>query len=63
MSQLRRDVLAPLGAPGTGADARRLAVKLLGEDELIQSAFANLVDNAAKYTPPEVSLQIALVDR
>ncbi len=32
--------------------------QLLGEEEQIHSAFANLVDNAAKYTPPEGSVQM-----
>ncbi len=58
MAQLRRDVLARPVRPAQvlmHADSNR---KLLGEDELIHSAFANLVDNAAKYTPAEGSLQM-----
>jgi two-component system phosphate regulon sensor histidine kinase PhoR len=58
MAQLRRDVLARQVHP---AQVHLLAdshFKLLGEDEMIHSAFSNLVDNAAKYTPPEGSLQM-----
>ncbi len=58
MAQLRRDVLARSVHPAqvvTRADSNS---KLLGEDEMIHSAFSNLVDNAAKYTPPEGSLQM-----
>ena len=31
---------------------------LIGDEAMVQSAFSNLVDNAAKYTPPEGSVQI-----
>ena len=31
---------------------------LVGDEAMVQSAFSNLVDNAAKYTPPEGSVQI-----
>jgi two-component system, OmpR family, phosphate regulon sensor histidine kinase PhoR len=58
MSQLRRDVLARSVHPAQVLMHADSQFKLLGEDELIQSAFANLVDNAAKYTPPEGSLQM-----
>ena len=37
--------------------------KLLGEEMQIHSAFANLVDNAAKYTPAEGLDADPLVDR
>jgi two-component system phosphate regulon sensor histidine kinase PhoR len=37
------------------ADSRAL---LLGEELQVHSAFANLVDNAAKYTPPDGSVHI-----
>ena len=58
MSQLRRDVLARTAHPAQVLMHADSNAKLLGEDELIHSAFANLVDNAAKYTPAEGSLQM-----
>jgi len=58
MAQLRRDVLARSVHPAQVLTHADSSSKLLGEDELIHSAFANLVDNAAKYTPPEGSLQM-----
>jgi two-component system phosphate regulon sensor histidine kinase PhoR len=58
MAQLRRDVLARSVHPAQVLMHADSSFKLLGEDELIHSAFANLVDNAAKYTPPEGSLQM-----
>ena len=58
MAQLRRDVLARSVHPAQVLMHADSSSMLLGEDELIHSAFANLVDNAAKYTPPEGSLQM-----
>jgi two-component system, OmpR family, phosphate regulon sensor histidine kinase PhoR len=58
MAQLRRDVLARSTHPAQVMMHADSNATLLGEDELIHSAFANLVDNAAKYTPPEGSLQM-----
>jgi two-component system phosphate regulon sensor histidine kinase PhoR len=58
MAQLRRDVLARSVHPANVLLHADSQSKLLGEDELIHSAFANLVDNAAKYTPPDGSLQM-----
>jgi two-component system phosphate regulon sensor histidine kinase PhoR len=58
MAQLRRDVLARPVHPAQVLVHADSSLKLLGEDEMIHSAFANLVDNAAKYTPPEGSLQM-----
>jgi two-component system phosphate regulon sensor histidine kinase PhoR len=58
MAQLRQDVLARPVRPAqvqVQADSRR---RLLGEELQIHSAFANLVDNAAKYTSTEGSVQI-----
>jgi two-component system, OmpR family, phosphate regulon sensor histidine kinase PhoR len=58
MAQLRQDVLARAHHPAEVqvlADSNDL---LLGEEGQIHSAFANLVDNAAKYTPPEGSMRI-----
>ncbi len=58
MSQLRRDLLARTVRPSQVVMQVDSNSKLLGEDELIHSAFANLVDNAAKYTPPDGSVQM-----
>jgi two-component system phosphate regulon sensor histidine kinase PhoR len=58
MAQLRRDVLARSVHPAQVLMQADSHSKLLGEDELIHSAFANLVDNAAKYTPPDGSVQM-----
>ncbi|HEY6451257.1 MAG TPA: phosphate regulon sensor histidine kinase PhoR [Steroidobacteraceae bacterium] len=58
MAQLRRDVLARSVHPVQVLLHADSTLKLLGEDELIHSAFANLVDNAAKYTAPEGSVQM-----
>ena len=47
-----------------GAPARRAAcsvesdARLIGDEPEIHSAFSNLVDNAAKYTPPDGSIEI-----
>jgi two-component system phosphate regulon sensor histidine kinase PhoR len=50
MAQLRQDVLARVVHPAISVDPDSRAL-LLGEELQIHSAFANLVDNAAKYTP------------
>ncbi len=58
MAQLRQDVLARPVHPErvqVRADSRAL---LLGDELQIHSAFANLVDNAANYTPQHGSVQI-----
>ncbi len=58
MAQLRQDVLARIPHPAqvqVRADSRAL---LLGDEVQIHSAFANLVDNAAKYTPADGSVQM-----
>ncbi|HTT04022.1 MAG TPA: phosphate regulon sensor histidine kinase PhoR [Steroidobacteraceae bacterium] len=57
MAQLRQDVLARSLHPSIAVDADSRAL-LLGEELQIHSAFANLVDNAAKYTPPDGSVHI-----
>lgn len=50
MAQLRRDLLARID-PGTVVQiAAPSTDRLLGEEALVHSAFANLLDNAAKYT-------------
>ena len=58
MAQLRQDVLARTPHPSTVQVRADSNAKLLGEEIQIHSAFWNLVDNAAKYTPPEGSVQI-----
>jgi two-component system phosphate regulon sensor histidine kinase PhoR len=58
MAQLRQDVLARVPHPAqvqTRGDSR---AALLGDEVQIHSAFANLVDNAAKYTPADGSVQM-----
>ncbi|HET7812277.1 MAG TPA: phosphate regulon sensor histidine kinase PhoR [Steroidobacteraceae bacterium] len=55
---LRKDVLARPTHPHEVALAIESNSRLLGDEAMVQSAFSNLVDNAAKYTPPEGSMQI-----
>ena len=55
---LRKDVLA---RPSHPRDVRALIeseAHLIGDEPEIHSAFSNLVDNAAKYTPPEGSIEM-----
>ncbi|MEO8307948.1 MAG: phosphate regulon sensor histidine kinase PhoR [Pseudomonadota bacterium] len=56
-SMLRKDVLAHARHPAVSIRISSDAL-LLGDKEEIYSAFFNLVDNAAKYTPPEGSMEI-----
>ncbi len=58
MAQLRQDVLARAQHPAQVQVCADSELLLLGEQMQIHSAFANLVDNAAKYTPPDGTLQI-----
>jgi len=58
MAQLRQDVLARPQHPAQVQVRSDSSALLLGEEMQIHSAFANLVDNAAKYTPPDGSVQI-----
>jgi two-component system phosphate regulon sensor histidine kinase PhoR len=58
MSQLRQDVLARTPHPATVQVRADSNARLLGEETQIHSAFSNLVDNAAKYTPADGSMQI-----
>jgi two-component system phosphate regulon sensor histidine kinase PhoR len=58
MAQLRQDVLARPQHPAQVQARADSSAMLLGEEIQIHSAFANLVDNAAKYTPPDGSVQI-----
>jgi two-component system phosphate regulon sensor histidine kinase PhoR len=55
---LRKDVLARSVHPSKVEVLIDSPACLLGDEAMIQSAFSNLVDNAAKYTPPEGSMQI-----
>ncbi len=48
---LRKDVLARPLHPGVVEVSIESADSLVGDEAMIQSAFSNLVDNAAKYTP------------
>ena len=57
-SLLRKDVLARPTHPRQVELAVESPATLLGDENMVQSAFSNLVDNAAKYTPPEGSMQI-----
>ena len=58
MAQLRQDVLARPQHPAQVQARADSSVMLLGEDIQIHSAFSNLVENAAKYTPQDGSVQI-----
>ncbi len=51
MELLRRDLIARLGEDTTVQVESSSSAWLLGDEAQIHSAFANLVDNAAKYTP------------
>jgi two-component system phosphate regulon sensor histidine kinase PhoR len=55
---LRKDVLARPTHPRQVEVSIESGDSLLGDEAMIQSAFSNLVDNAAKYTPAEGSVFI-----
>jgi two-component system phosphate regulon sensor histidine kinase PhoR len=55
---LRKDVLARSAHPKSVEVSIESGASLIGDEAMVQSAFANLVDNAAKYTPPEGSMAI-----
>lgn len=57
-SVLRKDVLARASHPAIVEVSIESQARLVGDEPMIQSAFSNLVDNAAKYTPPEGSVFI-----
>ena len=57
-SLLRKDVLARPTHPRLVEISIDSDASLLGDEAMVQSAFSNLVDNAAKYTPPEGSMLI-----
>jgi two-component system, OmpR family, phosphate regulon sensor histidine kinase PhoR len=56
-SVLRKDVLARASHPDISLDLRTDAI-LLGDPAEVLSAFSNLVDNAAKYTPASGSIRL-----
>jgi len=55
---LRKDVLARPTHPRIVETSIDSNACLVGDEAMVQSAFSNLVDNAAKYTPPEGSMLI-----
>jgi len=57
-SLLRKDVLARPSHPRQVDVAIESGAQLIGDEAMVQSAFSNLVDNAAKYTPADGSMQI-----
>jgi len=58
MALLRRDVLGRPVHPHEVRVRIDSHAALIGKESEIHSAFANLVDNAAKYTPPDGSLEM-----
>ena len=58
MSMLRKDVLARPEHPAEVRLRVESDAMLTGNESEIHSAFSNLVDNAAKYTPPTGSIEI-----
>jgi len=57
-ASLRKDVLARPAHPRQVEVTIDSAARLIGDEAMVESAFSNLVDNAAKYTPPEGSMLI-----
>lgn len=57
-SLLRKDVLARPSHPARVEIDAEPGAYLRGDESMIHSAFANLVDNAAKYTPATGSIEI-----
>ncbi len=58
VATLRKDLLARPSRPATVEARVDGDVWLRGDESMIYSAFANLVDNAAKYTPADGSIEI-----
>jgi len=58
LALLRKDVLARPVHPQQVRVRIESAAQLIGDEPEIHSAFSNLVDNAAKYTPPEGSIEM-----
>jgi two-component system phosphate regulon sensor histidine kinase PhoR len=57
-AMLRKDVTARPSHPRQVEVVIDSAASLIGDEAMVQSAFSNLVDNAAKYTPADGSMQI-----
>jgi two-component system phosphate regulon sensor histidine kinase PhoR len=57
-SLLRKDVTARTVHPRTVELSIESGAHLIGDEAMIQSAFSNLVDNAAKYTPADGAMYI-----
>jgi two-component system phosphate regulon sensor histidine kinase PhoR len=57
-AMLRKDVLARPAHPRLVEVVIESEASLIGDEAMVQSAFSNLVDNAAKYTPTDGSLYI-----
>lgn len=58
LAMLRRDVLARPIHPAKVELKIESGVRLIGEETMLHSAFMNLVDNAAKYTPATGSVTL-----
>jgi two-component system, OmpR family, phosphate regulon sensor histidine kinase PhoR len=58
LALLRKDVLARAVRPRDVRVRIDSVAQLIGDEPEIHSAFSNLVDNAAKYTPPEGSIEM-----
>lgn len=58
MSMLRKDVLARAEHPREVNIRIESRAQLLGSEPEVHSAFSNLVDNAAKYTPSQGSIEM-----
>ena len=58
MAMLRKDVLARPEHPGEVRVRAETDAMLTGNESELHSAFSNLVDNAAKYTPTSGSIEI-----
>jgi two-component system phosphate regulon sensor histidine kinase PhoR len=57
-SLLRKDVTARTVHPRTVELSIESGAHLIGDEAMVQSAFSNLVDNAAKYTPADGAMYI-----
>jgi two-component system phosphate regulon sensor histidine kinase PhoR len=59
LSMLRKDVLArPVHPRDVVMRVDSPDAQIIGDEPEVHSAFSNLVDNAAKYTPPEGSIEM-----